>query len=57
MPQALSNAVKGHGYQTLKTIAFNGLANTFTRLPNTLTQMDFMATPRPCAGHGALTRC
>jgi hypothetical protein len=57
MPQALSNAVKGHGYQTLKTIAFNGLANTFTRLRNTLTQMDFMATPRPCAGHGALTRC
>jgi hypothetical protein len=34
MPQALSNAVKGHGYQTLKTIAFNGLANTFTRLRN-----------------------
>jgi hypothetical protein len=45
MPQALSNAVKGHGYQTLKTIAFNGLANTFTRLRNTLTQMNLWQRP------------
>jgi len=55
MPQALSNAVKGHGYQTLKNIAFNRLDNTFTRLRNTLTTMDFMATHRLPETQGALT--